>query len=138
MSCRTTIKPILSGLPAPPVRPFGATGLAGAKLGWPGATSIGRCKSAEVRQLSTTSLTQVRLHISGDNTPPPSKKCRRNSLYSAEACGPPTAVRWRPRLPAIRAGVRGRSNSRFEATAVRRIGELYNVIALPAQRTKIL
>jgi hypothetical protein len=89
MSCRTTIKRILSGLPAPAVRPFGATGLAGAKLGWPGATSTGRCKSAEVRQLSTTSLTQVRLHISGDNTPPPSKKCRRNSLYSAEACGPP-------------------------------------------------
>jgi hypothetical protein len=81
--------PILSELPAPAVRPCGESRLAGAKLGWPGATSIGRCKCAEVRQLPTTSLTQVRLHISGDNTPPPSKKCRRNSLYSAEAHGPP-------------------------------------------------
>jgi hypothetical protein len=58
------------------------------QAGMAGRASTGRCRFAKVRQLSTTWLTQVRLHISGDNTPPPPKKCRRNSLYSAEACGP--------------------------------------------------
>jgi hypothetical protein len=77
--------------------------------------STGCCKSAEVHQLSTTWLPQVRLHISGDNTPPPSKKRRRSRFYQRLGVWSPTAVLWRPGLPArSTTDGRGRSNSRLK------------------------
>jgi hypothetical protein len=93
-----------------------------------GISAPGTCKSAEMRQRPTTWLTHVRLHISGDNTPPPSKKCRRNSLYKRLGAWSPTAVRWRPRLPAIRRAVGVARILALKHERYAQFGELYNEI----------